>query len=70
MFVYIKNVSTDTDSFEFPEVEGFAFAGMNADNPTLEWDAEAVHRRYQIAIVERPQGVARQVPGWPARWLS
>ena len=52
MFVYIKDVSTDTDSFEFPEVEGFAFAGMNAGNPTLEWDAEAVHRSYQMAIVE------------------
>lgn len=52
MFVYIKNVSTDTDSFEFPEVEGFAFAGLNAGYPTLVWDAEAVHRCYQIAIVE------------------
>ena len=52
MFYYLKNVSIDTDSFEFPEVEGFAFAGMNAGNPTLEWDAEAVHRRYQMAIVE------------------
>lgn len=70
MFVYIKDVSTDKDSFECPEVEGFAFAGMNAGNPTLVWDAEAVHRRYQIAIVECPQGVARHVPGWPARWLS
>jgi hypothetical protein len=45
-------VSTDTNRFQFPEVEGFAFAGMNASNPTLEWDAEAVQRRYQIAIVE------------------
>lgn len=52
MFVYIKNVSTDTDGFEFPEVEGFAFAGLNAGYPTLGWNAEAVHRRYQIAIVE------------------
>jgi hypothetical protein len=45
-------VSTDTNRFEFPEVEGFAFAGLNASNPTLEWDAEAVHCRYQMAIVE------------------
>lgn len=50
MFFYLKNVSTDTNRFEFPEVEGFA--GMNAGYPTLGWDAEAVHRRYQIAIVE------------------
>ncbi len=52
MFFYIINVSTDTGCFEFPEVEGFAFAGMNVGNPVLGWDAEAVHRRYQIAIVE------------------
>ena len=52
MFFYIKNVSTDTNRFEFPEVEGFAFAGINAGNLTLVWDAEAVHRRYQMAIVE------------------
>ena len=52
MFFHLKNVSTDTNRFEFPEVEGFAFAGLDAGYPTLEWDAEAVHRRYQIAIVE------------------
>ena len=35
MFFYLKNVSTDTNRFEFPEVEGFAFAGLNAGYPTL-----------------------------------
>jgi hypothetical protein len=39
----------DTDSFSCPEVEGFAFAGINAGAATLMWDTADGHTFYQIA---------------------
>ena len=39
----------DTDSFSCPEVEGLAFAGMYAGNPTLLWDTAEEHELYQLA---------------------
>ena len=39
----------DTDSFSCPEVEGFAFAGINAGAATLMWDTADGHTLYQIA---------------------
>ena len=39
----------DTDSFSCPEVEGLAFAGMNAGYPTLMWDTAGEHSLYQLA---------------------
>ena len=39
----------DTDSFYCPEVEGLAFAGMNAGYPTLLWDTAGEHELYQLA---------------------
>ena len=39
----------DTDSFGCPEVEGFAFAGINAGFPTFIWDTAAGHTLYQFA---------------------
>ena len=41
--------SLDTDSFSCPEVEGLAFAGMNAGDPTLMWDTASEHDLYQLA---------------------
>lgn len=39
----------DTDSFSCPEVEGFAFAGINAGYPTFVWDTAGEHGIYQLA---------------------
>ena len=39
----------DTDSFGCPEVEEFAFAGMNAGSPTFVWDTASEHEVHQVA---------------------
>ena len=39
----------NTDTILCPEVEGFAFAGMNAGFPTLLWDTAGEHELYQVA---------------------
>jgi len=39
----------DTDSFSCPEVEGLAFAGINAGYPTFVWDTSREHTLYQLA---------------------
>ena len=39
----------DTDSFGCPEVERFAFAGINGGFPTFVWDTAAGHTLYQFA---------------------
>lgn len=39
----------DTDSFGCPEVERFAFAGINGGFPTFAWDTAAGHTLYQFA---------------------
>lgn len=39
----------DTDSFGCPDVEGFAFAGINAGYPTFVWDTAGEHQLYEFA---------------------
>ena len=39
----------DTDTFGCPEVEGFAFAGMNAGSPTFVWDTASEHEVHHVA---------------------
>ena len=39
----------DTDSFQCREVEGFAYAGVNAGSPTFVWDTAGEHTLYQLA---------------------
>ena len=39
----------DTDSFGCPDVEGFAFAGVNAGYPTFVWDTAGEHTLYEMA---------------------
>ena len=48
-FVFPIFGAADTDSFSCPEVEGFAFAGINAGYPTFVWDTAVEHGLYQFA---------------------